>query len=229
MAEQLPIEFEHWGNQSFADFYPVNNQTVLAHLQQTVTGAGENLVYLWGESGHGKTHLLHACCEAAHNLKQSSIYLNLAGDLLTLDSFNGLEDFDVVCLDNVEAICSNEALEHTLFHFFNRRHERQHRLIMAAGSAANNLPVNLSDLKTRLNWGLPLKLQALDDEDKLALLTFKAQKLGFDMPEKTARFLLTHYDRRLTALWAALDKLDWASLSAQRKLTVPFLKQVLPM
>lgn len=229
MAEQLPIEFEHWGNQSFADFYPANNRAVLAHLQQAVNGTGDNLVFLWGESGHGKTHLLHACCEAAHNLKLSCVYLDLDTALLTLDSFNGLEHFDMVCLDNVQAICGNHSLELGFFHFFNRRHERQHRLIMAADSAANNLPVNLPDLKTRLNWGLPLKLQALDDEDKLALLTFKAQKLGFDMPAKTARFLLTHYDRRLPALWSALDKLDCASLSAQRKLTVPFLKEVLAL
>ena len=114
-----------------------------------------------------------------------------------------------------------------MFIFFNQHRDRQHRLILSASSAPNALAFTLPDLKTRMNWGLSLKIQALNDEDKIAALRQKAQQMGFEIAPQAARFLLTRYGRNLAALWLMLDKLDWASLAAKRKLTIPFLKQIL--
>ncbi len=229
MAEQLPIRFEFWGNQTFADFFPANNQEILAHLKQTVNATGQPFIFLWGEPGHGKTHLLHACCEEAYNLGVSCFYLDLASHLLTPDCLNDLENIELVCLDNIEKICGDKDYELTLFNFFNRHREVGHRLIITANCLVNSLPIELLDLKTRLNWGLCLKLQPLNDDDKVGLLTHKGRQLGFEINPQTARFLLTHYDRRLSSLWLALDRLELASLAAKRKLTVPFLKKVLSL
>jgi DnaA family protein len=67
----------------------------------------------------------------------------------------------------------------------------------------------------------------LDDDDKIAALRHKAKRLGIHITPQAAHYMLTRYDRNLASLWLMLDKLDWASLAAQRKLTIPFLKQVL--
>ncbi len=228
MAEQLPVNFEFRANQTFDDFYPGSNQEILAQLKKTVAGTGEQLIFIWGEKGHGKSHLLQACCQEAFNQGVSAFYLDLSDSVTTdLELFAGLEDFELVCLDNIDSLAGRRDWELALFNFFNQHRDQNHRLILSATCAPNSLSFTLPDLKTRINWGLSLKIQPLDDNDKIAALTHKAQQMGLEIAPQVARFLLTHYDRNLPSLWLILDKLDWASLAAKRKLTIPFLKQIL--
>ena len=228
MAEQLPVTFEFRANQAFDDFYPGNNQEIIVQLKQAVIGTGEQLIFLWGENGHGKSHLLQACCQEAFTHGISAFYLDLAATTpYNPELFTGLEDFQIVCLDNIDKLAGRADWELALFNFFNQHRDHNHRLILSASCAPNNIAFTLPDLQTRINWGLALKIQPLDDSDKIAALTHKAQQMGFDMATQTARFLLTRYDRNLSSLWLMLDKLDKASLAAQHKLTIPFLKKIL--
>jgi DnaA-homolog protein len=229
MAEQIPVKFEFRANQTFDDFYPGNNQEILSQLKKTVrTGLGEQFIFLWGEPGHGKSHLLQACCHEAFNQDVSAFYLNLSDKALTdPELFEGLEDFELVCFDNIDALAGRADWELALFNFFNQHRNRNHRMILSASCVPNSLNFALPDLKTRMSWGLSLKIQPLDDDNKIAALTHKAQQMGFEIMPQVARFLLTHYNRDLSALWLMLDKLDGASLAAKRKLTIPFLKQIL--
>jgi DnaA family protein len=228
MAQQLPLHFEFRANQTFNDFFPGSNQEIVTHLQHCIAGIGEQQVFLWGKSGQGKTHLLQACCHQAQNQNLSSFYFDLANakrpDPLML---SGLDQYDVVCFDNIEHIAGNSAWELAFFNFFNQHRDSGHKLIVSASSAPNDIGIQLPDLKTRLNWGLTLKIQSLADNDRIAALIFKADQMGFEIAPQTGRFLLTHYDRDLAGLWALLEKLDKASLAAKRKLTIPFLKQIL--
>lgn len=228
MSEQLPLTFEFRDNLTFDDFYPGKNQEIIDQLKKSVAGTGEQLLFVWGDAGHGKSHLLQACCSAAFKQQVSSFYLDLSNSAaVEPDVFAGLENFEIVCLDNIDAIAGREGWEKALFNFFNHHRERKHRLILSASNAPNILAFTLPDLQTRMNWGLSLKIQLLDDDDKIAALTHKAQQMGFEVTPQVARFLLTHYDRKLTSLWFMLEKLDWSSLAAKRKLTIPFLKQIL--
>ena len=228
MAEQLPLHFEFRANQTFNDFFSGANLEIVAHLQQCVAGRGEQQIFLWGPAGQGKSHLLQACCHQAQKQNLSSFYFDLAtAKLPDCSMLSGLDDYDVVCFDNIERIAGNESWELAFFNFFNQQRDRNHKLIVSASSAPNDITIQLPDLKTRLNWGLTLKIQPLSDSDRIAALIFKADQLGFEMAPQAGRFLLTHYDRDLASLWALLEKLDKASLAAKRKLTVPFLKQIL--
>jgi len=228
MAEQLPLHFEFRANQTFDDFFPGANHEIITHLQQCIAGLGEQQIFLWGKSGQGKTHLLQACCHRAQNQNLSSFYFDLSQAGLPDPSLlNGLDEYDVVCFDNIERIAGNAAWELAFFNFFNQHRDRGHKLIVSASSAPNDIAIQLPDLKTRLNWGLTLKIQPLTDSDRIAALIFKADQMGFEIAPQAGRFLLTHYDRDLASLWALLEKLDRASLAAKRKLTLPFLKQIL--
>lgn len=228
MAQQLPLHFEFRANQTFDDFFSGSNQEIVTHLQRCIAGTGEQQIFLWGKSGEGKSHLLQACCHQAQNQSLSSFYFDLSSaklpDPLML---NGLDEFDVVCFDNIERIAGNSPWELAFFNFFNLHRERGHKLIVSASSAPNDIAIQLPDLRTRLNWGLTLKIQSLTDSDRIAALIFKADQMGFEIAPQAGRFLLTHYDRDLASLWALLEKLDRASLAAKRKLTLPFLKQIL--
>ncbi len=228
MAEQLPIEFEFRANQTFAEYFPGGNEEIIGELKKAVAGIGEQLLFLWGNTGQGKSHLLHACCHEASLLGFSAFYLNCRQSaVLPPDVFNGLEGIDVVCIDNLDGLAGFADLELALFNFFNQHRSNGRRLILSASCAPKVIALALPDLKTRINWGLSLKIQPLADNDKIAALSHKAQQLGFEFTPKAVKFLLTRYDRSLSSLWLALNRLDAASLSAQRKLTIPFLKEVL--
>jgi DnaA-homolog protein len=228
MAVQLPVTFEFRANQTFDDYYPGSNKEIIDRLRKTVEGTGEQYIFLWGEEGHGKSHLLQACCHEAFHQDISAFYLDISDSVSTNpEIFIGLEGFDIVCLDNINALAGREDWELAFFNFFNQHRDQGNRLILSATCTPNSLTFTLPDLRTRINWGLSLKIQPLDDNDKIAALNYKAQQMGFDIAPQAARFLLTHYDRSLTSLWSILDKLDWASLAAKRKLTIPFLKQIL--
>ncbi len=228
MAQQLPLHFEFRANQTFKNFFPGIHHEIITHLQQCVAGSGEQQIFLWGTSGQGKSHLLQACCHQAQQQNRSSFYFDLSTAQLPDPSMlNGLDEYDVVCFDNIEHIAGNPAWELAFFNFFNQQRDRGHRLIISSAFAANDIAIQLPDLKTRLNWGLSLKIQPLTDSDRIEALIFKANQMGFEIAPQAGRFLLTHYARDLASLWALLEKLDKASLAAKRKLTIPFLKQIL--
>lgn len=228
MAKQLPLHFEFRANQTFNNFYPGENEEIINHLQNCIAGTGEQLIFLWGNHGLGKSHLLQACCCQAYILGLNSFYFSFSRSALPDPAMlNGLEEIDVVCFDNIEHLAGDPTWEMAFFNFFNDHRDRGHKLILSSHRAPNDIAIQLPDLKTRLNWGLALKIQPLADHNRIAALTFKANQMGFEISPKAGRFLLTHYARDLASLWALLEKLDQASLAAKRKLTIPFLKQIM--
>jgi DnaA family protein len=228
MAEQVPVNFEFRANQSFADFFPGENQDIIEHLQQSVRGEGEQQIFIWGAKGLGKSHLLQACCHYAYQRQRRAFYFAFTNrDLPDPALLTDLEKFDTVCLDNIEFIAGDHVWELALFNFFNQHRGLGHQLIFSSTQAPQQLAIQLSDLRTRINWGLALKIKPLSEADCIAALIFKANQMGFEISPQAGRFLFTHYARDLPTLWDLLAQLDRASLAAKRKLTLPFLKQFL--
>ena len=137
------------------------------------------------------------------------------------------ENYDLVCLDDVDALAGERRWEEALFHLYNRIRERGACLVVSCASAPARLQLSLPDLGSRLSWGLVYQLRALDDDQRLLALQLRARQRGCDMPDETGRYLLRRLPRDMPALFDLLDRLDDASLVAQRKLTVPFVKSVL--
>ena len=228
LSKQLPLLFEFRANQTFEDFYPGNNLEIIDHLKKGIAGNGEQQILIWGSPGLGKSHLLQACCHKAKTDQLDSFYLSLpSSNLPDPEILKGLDLFDIVCLDNIEHIAGNEVWELAFFNFFNLLRDQGHSLILASCCPPNEISIKLPDLKTRLNWGLTLRIQPLSDDNKITALIFKAEQMGIEISNQVGRYLLTHYDRDLTSLWGLLTKLDRASLAAKRKLTIPFLKQII--
>jgi DnaA-homolog protein len=114
-----------------------------------------------------------------------------------------------------------------LFRLHQELDEQGGRLVMSGAAPPAALQFRLADLASRLNGGVVLTLQPLDEQEQLAALQLRAQLRGCELPEETGQFLLRRLPRNMTALCTFLDELDEASLVAQRKLTVPFVKAVM--
>jgi DnaA family protein len=225
---QLPLPLAFNPQQGFDQFHCGPNGELVCHLRELAAGGPQPLVYLWGGPGEGKTHLLNACCRHAHQLGQRSACLPLSA--LKGGAAGILEDLDqldLVCLDDLDAIAGDEAWELGLFALFNGLRDRGHHLLVSARQPPSPLPVGLADLKTRLEWGLTLHLAPLSDEDRMQVLQLQANALGLELPAAVSRFLMAHHRRDLTALRTLLEALDRATLAAQCRLTVPFVKAYL--
>lgn len=228
MAEQLTLQFDNNAEQSFASFYTGDNLETVKHLSNIANKTGEQQLFIWGAEGTGKSHLLQACCQAAHKNNLTGFYLDLSNHHLTDPSIlEGLESFDVVCLDNIQQCSNNSAWELGLFNFYNRQRANDSCLVISGNCPPKFLMIQLADLKTRLAWGLTLKLHELSDEDLIAAFTCKAKYLGLDIPASVGEFINKNYTRDLASLWRLLPKLEQATLVAKRKLSIPFLKEIL--
>ena len=142
----------------------------------------------------------------------------------------GMEQLALVCIDNIECVAGDEPREMAIFNLYNRitgirqNPAADHR--RSAAAAAESWPAG-SGLTAGL--GQIYKLQPLSDEDKLQALQLRARLRGFEMPEDVCRFLLKRLDREMRSLFMTLDQLDHASITAQRKLTIPFVKEILKL
>jgi len=224
---QLPLPVRLADDATFANYLPAANAAALAHTRQ-LAGGTLDLLYLWGSSGSGRSHLLQAACLHAQQVGQQALYLPLA-ELLNhgVQVLDGLEQCDLLALDDLQAISTRADWQEALFHLFNRLRDSGKRLLLAADSAPRELALTLADLRSRLSLALVYQLKPLTDEEKLNALQQRATQRGLVLTDDALRFILNRGERSMSALFDLLETLDHASLQAQRKLTIPFIKQVL--
>ncbi len=228
ISPQLALDIGLDSGASFASYFVGANAEVVDAVRALAEGRGESLLYLYGASGLGKSHLLQAACRLAaeHGLLVAYVPMREAVSW-SPQMLDGLENMGLVAIDDLQAIAGSAEWQEALFHLFNRLREAGGRLLLGAERRPAELGLALPDLVSRLQWGLVLRLQDHDDAQKLAGLRFRARLRGLELPEDTAQYLLAHYPRELNALFQLLERLDAASLMAQRRLTIPFVKQVL--
>ena len=229
-GEQLPLLFGNYD-------YRLDSLVKDPHLE--VANAVEDfaqkrrpgLIYLWGGSGVGKTHLLQAACAyaAAANYRPAYLPLSRAVEDLDVEICDGLESVDLIAIDDVQSISKQSDWEEALFALFNRLWDAERRIIVSADKPPTSLAFNLNDLSSRLSWGITFNLRNVDDTEKLGIMQAHARDRGFQLPEETGKFLIDRAPRDLGELCGYIAMLDHASLARQRKLTIPFVKEILKL
>lgn len=231
MANQLSLPLSLRDEATF-DNYLAPAGTVRAqvvNLLQSLargTDSGETSVYLWAGEGAGCSHLLQAACHdyQCQGLGVQYLPLDELGDVEPAGLLADLEYQSLVCLSRLEAVAGDSAWELAIFNLFNRMRDHGNLLLMGAACPPRELPVGLPDLQSRLAWSLVFHLPPYADADKIAILRFRASRLGIELGEDTAAFVLNRGERSLETLMSYLSRLDKASLSARRRVTIPFIK-----
>lgn len=236
LTQQTTLNVHLPSQPTFANYCVGRNANVLQTLQRYVNEpvngplVSDQLTYLWGQSGVGRTHLLQAMCYQADCAYQTAVYLPLKTlPNLTPAALEGLERLTLVCLDDIDTIAGDRQWEAALFHLYNRLSEHQHRLVVTASLSPAEINIVLPDLKSRLISGITFQVYPLSDEDKCQALRQHARLRGMHLPEEVIRFLIRRTSRDMAVLLSHLETLDQASLAAKHTLTLPFVKKVLDL
>ena len=224
---QLPLALRFPPDQRFETFVAAP-AGALAQLRALAEAAAADWLYLSGPAATGKTHLALAACAHAQALGRRVAYLPLASAAGRLEeALAALDGYDLVALDGLEAAAGRRGDEQALFDFHNRARAAGTGVLYVARAPAAELALSLPDLRSRLAQCVRIGLQVLDDGGRREVLRVRAQRRGLQVDEAAIDWLLRRVERDLGSLTGLLDRLDRESLAAQRRITVPFLRQVL--
>jgi len=224
-VRQLPLGVQLGVSLRFETFHAGANGEAVAALRQLAAGSLRTPLWIYGPAGCGKSHLLQAACAEAGDRGMTAAWLPL-GAVRTQGParLDGFQQLDLVALDDVDAVAGDGAWERALFTFYNELQERRGRLLMAATSAPTMLPFALADLASRFSAAAVHRLAPLGEAQQAEALARRAGHRGLVLPEETLTFLTRRAPRDFAALCRLLDELDLESLAAQRRLTVPFVR-----
>ena len=225
--QQLPLGVRLPDRAVFASFLTARNGEAVEHLQRIARGEPGGAVWLCGPPGSGKSHLLQATCVAASETQRAG-YLPLR-ELAPLGAgaLEGWRELACLALDDLDAVAGQPAWERAIFSLYREIEERGGRFVAAAGTPPALLPWAIADLRSRLAASAVFQLRALDEAERREALQLRARVRGVELPEETARWLERRFPRDMASLYSLLDTLDEAALTAQRRLTVPFIRTVL--
>lgn len=225
-SPQLPLTLRFPADQRFAAF--VGGGAAFDAVRTAATGESNDWLLLAGPAGVGKTHLLLAAIAEASERGRRAAYLPLAhaGGHLR-DLLAGQEHAELLALDGLDAVLGAREDEVALFDFHNRARAAGTCVLYAARDTAAALALQLPDLRSRLAQCIQFVLQPLDEAGRREVLRRRAQQRGLLLDEPVLDFLFRRVDRDLASLTGLLERLDRASLAAQRRITVPFLRALI--
>jgi chromosomal replication initiator protein len=187
-----------------------------------------NPLFLYGDTGLGKTHLMHAIGHAILRAKPDAKVAYLSTEKFTNDFIQALQEnsltkfrqryrsVDVLLIDDVQFLAGKERIQEEFFHTFNDLFESGKQIILSSDRRAADIQKLEARLVSRFEWGLPADIQAPDFETRLAILRTKAATLKFDIPTNVANFVALHISKNIRRLEGALIKVaSYASLTGK--------------
>lgn len=200
------------------DNFVVGRNAELVHSLRNAAADGATAIFVWGEPGSGRTHLMQGVVSALRERTAAAQYVACTPELRLERDLRGL---DGVAIDDVERLAPEEQVG--LFNLYNDYKERSAAFVVSGGAPPLTLGLR-PDVQTRLAWGLVYQVHALSDEEKIGALRDHAAARGIRLPDEVPAYLLGRVRRDMGTLLAVLDALDRSSLAAKRAVTVPFVR-----
>lgn len=212
-SRQLTLDLIRPLTPSLDNFFVGRNAEALATLRALAQARGEPFLYLWGDAGSGRSHLLTALAAARPAA--------LAADGEPVPAFG--DPAGLYLVDDVER--RDAADQQRLFVLMNEVRAHPGAAFVAAGSAPPAQLALRDDVRTRLAWGLVFQVHALSDDEKGQALEAHAGSRGLALSDDVIAYLLNHMPRDMRTLVAILDALDGYALAAGRAITVPLVRE----
>jgi DnaA family protein len=222
---QLALPLQLADHAVFASYLDSGNEALVATLSGIAAGSDGHGCWLWGASSTGKTHLLQAVCEVAGD---RAAYMPLA---MVAEAgsgiLDGLSSRELVCIDDIDRVAGQADWELALFDLCNQIIDAGSQLLVSAASTPRECPIEMADLQSRLARLPVFQVHALGDDERIRALQLRSRHRGLELADDTARYLLKRRRRDMASLYELLDTLDKEALRAKRRLTIPFVREVL--
>ena len=221
---QIPLDVSLSEYMTFETFYLGPNKSVVDSL-----GDQKNqLIWVAGLEGFGKTHLLHAFLNSHEHENKKVLYLPMSESQdFTPDILDNLAQYDLVAIDDIENIIGDMTWEEQLLKFYEDSYSTRNKILITANDTPKGLNFLLPDLSSRFNLALIERLRPMNEDEMIKAILIHSKARGFDLPEDSAKYLINRVPRDVSVLIDMIKLLDYESLSMQRKLTIPFIKTVL--
>ncbi|MHC8605627.1 DnaA regulatory inactivator Hda [Arenicellales bacterium IMCC58067] len=221
---RLPLRLKE--SASLENFFCEGNREAVSFLRSLIASEGPRVVFLHGPDGAGKSHLLQACCRLTLHASRVPFYAALGMQESSPEMINGLEGADTVCLDDVDAIASDSWWEKALLNLFETVMESGRQLILAGRYPPLHSGFALQDLTTRLASGGVWAIKPLDEGELPEALRLRAGERGLEISDSVMGYLLRRVRRDSATLFNLLDQIDEQAFAHQRRLTVPFVRDL---
>jgi DnaA family protein len=222
---QLALPLQLADHAVFASYLDSGNETLVATLTGIASDRDGHGCWIWGAAATGKTHLLQAVCEAAGD---RAAYMPLSMIAAAGPGIlEGLSSRELVCIDDIDRVAGQPEWELALFDLCNQIFDAGSQLLVSATSTPRECVIELADLRSRLARLPVFQIHALGEDERVSALQLRSRHRGLELPNDTARYLLKRSRRDMASLYELLDKLDGEALRAKRRLTIPFVRDVL--
>ncbi len=225
---QLPLDIQLDATAKLDNFYPSSNRQIWQKLKK-LTQSNDDFIFIWGAQNVGKSHLAQAICREYSDKDLTAAYFPLNNKALAPEVLEGLEFANLVCLDSLQSVLDEPVWQQSLFNLFNNLKHKHRQFIIFAEDSPKNFSLELADLQSRFNSMEIYKLEALTDQQKIGFVISSAEHLGLDISPEVAQFILLRSSREVKDLIKIINLLDTQSIAQQRKVTIPFVKQVLSL
>ncbi len=224
-VSQLALNLTSRPAAAFDNFVEPEGSKIVVTLTSFLDEHQETILFIAGDTSTGKSHLLLAASQLFEG--GEAFYLPFS-ELIHMGPgvLEGLEQCRLLCLDDLDLIAGDPAWEEALFHLFNRCQQHQCQWIVSAVNTPGHMELKLPDLKSRMSWGLLIRLPALDEALRLQVLEQQARHFGFSLSDEVKQFIIRRAPRDLGTLTKLLYQIDRASLAEKRAITVPFVKSI---
>lgn len=228
VTSQLPLALRWPRRQRFEYFHPGASAPAVASVRLAAVEPEAPWPFLAGPAGSGKTHLLMAACQAASEAGRHVQYLPLAALGAHLPgALRGSVGSDLLALDDVHAVAGDDAAEHALFDLYNRARADAVTVLFASREIPAHLALHLPDLRSRLGACTLAMLKPLEEAERRQVLRSHAEARGIRLDAAVLDWLFARHARDLGTLQDLLERIDAASLAAHRRVTIPFLRDLL--
>ncbi len=225
---QRTIPLQQQAVQRLDNFHVGRNIELADRVRALAAGGAGPGLWLWGEPGCGRSHLLQAACHAAEEQGRPAAYLPLARlprDPAVLEGLAGR----LVALDDVDAWLGEREAEAALMALYQAQLQAGRGLLMSAAGSAQRLSFALADLASRCRALPGFRVAPPDDEGLKRILAHHAHRQGLVLSDDVLDYWLHRAPRSLPVLLRQLALLDGRSLAEQRRITIPLIKDVLAL
>ena len=218
-----------------------NNQMAQAAARAVAQSPAQayNPLFIYGDTGLGKTHLMHAIGHAILRNKPEARIAYLSTEKFTNEFIQGLQEnalvkfrqryrhVDVLLLDDVQFLGGKERIQEEFFHTFNDLFESGKQIVLSSDRRASEIQKLESRLVSRFEWGLPADIQPPDFETRVAILRTKAVSLKLEVPPPVINFIAQSISKNIRRLEGALIKVASYSSLTGRPLDLPTTEMLL--